>query len=141
MTGAGFPHSEIPGSMPSRRLPEAYRSHSRLSSVVGAKAFTVGPLLLVGITEYQYALLRTDARARYAILKDRRNGESSRRSPTGWSTVQELSSALKAEETMTGYRTPARGQRGAPVVMTQRVSTGCPVPRARQSWHSADRTP
>jgi len=43
ITGAGFPHSEILGSRPSRRLPEAYRSHLRPSSVVGAKASTVGP--------------------------------------------------------------------------------------------------
>ena len=43
MSGAGFPHSDIPGSKLSRQLPEAYRSHSRLSSVVGAKASTIGP--------------------------------------------------------------------------------------------------
>jgi hypothetical protein len=44
MTGAGLPHSDILGSKLSRQLPEAFRSHSRPSSVVGAKASTVGPL-------------------------------------------------------------------------------------------------
>jgi hypothetical protein len=39
----GFPHSEILGSKPIRRFPGAYRSQSRLSSVVVAKASTVGP--------------------------------------------------------------------------------------------------
>ena len=42
MTGAGFPHSDIHGSKPIRRLPVAYRSLSRPSSVFGAKAFTIG---------------------------------------------------------------------------------------------------
>ena len=41
---SGFPHSDIPGSKLSRQLPEAYRSHSRPSSVVGAKASAVGSL-------------------------------------------------------------------------------------------------
>jgi hypothetical protein len=44
MTGAGFPHSDIHGSKLSRQLPEAYRSQTRLSSVVDAKASTVGSL-------------------------------------------------------------------------------------------------
>ena len=44
MTASGFPHSDISGSKASRRLTGAYRSHSRLSSVVGAKASTIGPL-------------------------------------------------------------------------------------------------
>ena len=39
--GSGFPHSDIPGSKLSRQLPEAFRSHSRPSSVVGAKASAV----------------------------------------------------------------------------------------------------
>ena len=43
-TPAGFPHSEIHGSRPIRRLPVAYRSQSRPSSVVDAKASTVGSL-------------------------------------------------------------------------------------------------
>ena len=42
MTSGGFPHSDICGSRPSRRLPAAFRSHSRPSSVLGAKASTVG---------------------------------------------------------------------------------------------------
>jgi hypothetical protein len=42
MTGDGFPHSDIHGSKLSRQLPVAYRSQTRLSSVVGAKASTVG---------------------------------------------------------------------------------------------------
>ena len=41
MTRARFPHSEIPGSQPGRRLPEAYRSLPRPSSAPGAKASTV----------------------------------------------------------------------------------------------------
>ena len=43
-TPAGFPHSEIHGSKPGRRLPVAYRSHPRPSSASGAKASTVGSL-------------------------------------------------------------------------------------------------
>ena len=43
-SGSGFPHSDILGSKLSRQLPEAYRSHSRPSSVVGAKASAVGSL-------------------------------------------------------------------------------------------------
>ena len=44
ITGAGFPHSDIHGSKPGRRLPVAYRSHPRPSSASGAKASTVGSL-------------------------------------------------------------------------------------------------
>ncbi len=43
MTAGGFPHSEILGSKPSRRLPEAYRGPSRPSSVLSAKASTIRP--------------------------------------------------------------------------------------------------
>ena len=43
MTAAGSPHSEILGSKPARRLPEAYRSPQRLSSVLSAKASTIRP--------------------------------------------------------------------------------------------------
>jgi hypothetical protein len=42
MTGAGFPHSDIHGSTLGRQLPVAFRSHPRPSSVLGAKASTVG---------------------------------------------------------------------------------------------------
>ena len=44
ITSSGFPHSDILGSKSGRRLPEAYRSLPRPSSVVDAKASTVGPL-------------------------------------------------------------------------------------------------
>lgn len=43
MTGGGSPHSEILGSKPCWRLPEAYRSLIRLSSVLSAKASTIRP--------------------------------------------------------------------------------------------------
>jgi hypothetical protein len=43
MTPGGFPHSEIPGSKLVWQLPEAYRSHPRLSSPPDAKASTVCP--------------------------------------------------------------------------------------------------
>jgi hypothetical protein len=43
MTGARFPHSEIPGSKPGCRLPEAYRRLPRPSSAPDAKASTVCP--------------------------------------------------------------------------------------------------
>lgn len=43
MTGGVFPHSEILGSKPCWRLPEAYRSLIRLSSVLSAKASTICP--------------------------------------------------------------------------------------------------
>lgn len=43
MTAGGFPHSEILGSKPRWRLPEAYRSLTRPSSVLSAKASTIRP--------------------------------------------------------------------------------------------------
>lgn len=43
MTAGGFPHSEILGSKPCRRLPEAYRGPTRPSSVLSAKASTTRP--------------------------------------------------------------------------------------------------
>lgn len=43
MTAGGFPHSEILGSKPCWRLPEAYRSLTRPSSVLSAKASTKRP--------------------------------------------------------------------------------------------------
>lgn len=43
MTVGGFPHSEILGSKPCWRLPEAYRSLKRPSSVLSAKASTIRP--------------------------------------------------------------------------------------------------
>ena len=43
MTAGGFPHSEILGSKPGWRLPEAYRSLQRPSSVLSAKASTPRP--------------------------------------------------------------------------------------------------
>ena len=43
MTAGGFPHSEILGSKPGWRLPEAYRSLQRPSSVLSAKASTIRP--------------------------------------------------------------------------------------------------
>ena len=44
MTGAGFPHSDIHGSKLGRQLTVAFRSLPRPSSVVDAKASTVGSL-------------------------------------------------------------------------------------------------
>src|SRR3989304_8366024 len=46
----GFPHSEIPGSKPVCRLPEAYRRLPRLSSPVAAKASTMCAYSLDHIT-------------------------------------------------------------------------------------------
>src|SRR5690606_2592303 len=46
MTGARFPHSDIPGSTSGWRLPEAYRSLPRPSSAPDAKASTVCPTQL-----------------------------------------------------------------------------------------------
>ena len=43
-TSAGFPHSDIHGSKLGRQLPVAFRSRPRPSSVLGAKASTVGSL-------------------------------------------------------------------------------------------------
>src|SRR5580692_11127575 len=59
MTPAGFPHSDIYGSMLGRQLPVAFRSLPRPSSASGAKASTVGSLYLG----------ESDARARYGVLK------------------------------------------------------------------------
>ena len=44
MTPGGFPHSDIPGSKPVYRLPEAFRRLPRPSSPPGAKASTTCPL-------------------------------------------------------------------------------------------------
>ena len=44
MTGARFSYSDIHGSGLSRQLPVAFRSLSRLSSAIGAKASTVDSL-------------------------------------------------------------------------------------------------
>ena len=43
MTAGGLPHSEILGSKPSWRLPEAYRILKRPSSLLTAKASTIRP--------------------------------------------------------------------------------------------------
>ena len=59
MTGARFPHSDIPGSTSGWRLPEAYRSLPRPSSAPDAKASTVCPKKLG----------HKDARVHYANLK------------------------------------------------------------------------
>ena len=40
LESGGFPHSEIPGSKPVSRLPEAYRKLQRPSSPLAAKAST-----------------------------------------------------------------------------------------------------
>ena len=53
MTGAGLPHSEIHGSKVGRHLPVAYRSLPRLSSVLIAKASTVGSHLLSQVVSNQ----------------------------------------------------------------------------------------
>jgi hypothetical protein len=48
ITGAGFTHSEIRGSMTVQRLTAAYRSRPRPSSTPGAKASTVNSYYLDG---------------------------------------------------------------------------------------------
>ena len=48
ITGAGFSHSEIRGSIAVQRLPAAYRSRPRPSSAPGAKASTACPYYLDG---------------------------------------------------------------------------------------------
>jgi hypothetical protein len=48
ITGARFSHSEIRGSMAIQRLTAAYRSRSRPSSTLGAKASTICPYYLDG---------------------------------------------------------------------------------------------
>ena len=48
ITGAGFPHSGIRGSQAIQRLTAAYRSRSRPSSTLGAKASTMCPYYLDG---------------------------------------------------------------------------------------------
>ena len=64
---SGFPHSDIYGSTLGRQLPVAFRSHPRPSSASGAKASTVGSLLL--------GELLFDARARYADVKVNHHSE------------------------------------------------------------------
>jgi hypothetical protein len=65
MTGARFPHSEIPGSTLGCQLPGAYRRLPRPSSAPGAKASTVCPKKLEHTKQEQ------DARVHYAVLKTR----------------------------------------------------------------------
>src|SRR6478752_2293303 len=48
ITDVGFPHSGIRGSLAIQRLTAAYRSRSRPSSTLGAKASTVCPYYLDG---------------------------------------------------------------------------------------------
>jgi hypothetical protein len=50
MTGAGFPHSDIPGSTLGCQLPRAYRRLLRPSSALDAKASTMCPSQLVAQT-------------------------------------------------------------------------------------------
>jgi hypothetical protein len=68
MTGARFPHSEIPGSTLGCQLPGAYRRLPRPSSAPGAKASTVRPKKL---DTRNYKLRNFDARVHYAVLKTR----------------------------------------------------------------------
>jgi hypothetical protein len=65
ITGAGFPHSEIRGSMPVQRLTAAYRSRPRPSSAPGAKASTVCPYYLDG------ELVDAEATTRTTITRGR----------------------------------------------------------------------
>src|SRR5271154_5061429 len=48
ITSVGFPHSGIRGSQAIQRLPAAYRSRSRPSSTLGAKASSMRPYYLDG---------------------------------------------------------------------------------------------
>jgi hypothetical protein len=66
ITGARFPHSEIPGSTLGCQLPGAYRRLPRPSSAPGAKASTVCPKKL----EHTRQNFK-DARVHYAVLKTR----------------------------------------------------------------------
>ena len=78
MTGAGFPHSETPGSKPSRRLPGAYRGQTRPSSAPGTKASTVRPKTLTHDSDKIQGTQKTlqssnlkllDARIHYPVHK------------------------------------------------------------------------
>ena len=64
MTGARLPHSDIPGSQPGCRLPEAYRRLPRPSSAPDAKASTVCPHQLTDPRQNS-----DDARTHYAVHK------------------------------------------------------------------------
>ena len=55
ITSARFSHSEIRGSMAIQRLTAAYRSRSRPSSTLGAKASTMCPYYLDGDLGYEAA--------------------------------------------------------------------------------------
>jgi hypothetical protein len=59
MTGAGFPHSDILGSQPCCRFPEAYRRLRRPSSAPGAKTSTVCPYKLDTTNALQHANYRS----------------------------------------------------------------------------------
>jgi hypothetical protein len=84
MTGAGFPHSETPGSQLGCQLPGAYRRLQRPSSAPGAKASTVCPYKLDTIgSHYKHSCkssqIAEDARVHCAVLK--KQTEPARPSP------------------------------------------------------------
>ncbi len=76
MTPAGFPHSDIPGSVLGCQLPRAYRRLPRPSSAPDAKASTECPSSLAVTNSEKLATFTIrvncvllDARARYGVLK------------------------------------------------------------------------
>src|SRR2546423_3164120 len=81
ITGAGFPHSGIPGSKAVQRLTGAYRSRPRPSSTPGAKASTVCPYYLDGDRDpSEDGPGDTRCLANCAVLKVRRGDATGRTS-------------------------------------------------------------
>ena len=109
ITSARFPHSEIHGSKAIQRLTVAYRSRSRPSSTLGAKASTMCPYYLDGDRTLRFrggsvipvAVARTPNGARLssrrrcgycAVFKGRREAPRGTRG-----SVSQNSTACKAE--------------------------------------------
>lgn len=85
MTAGGFPHSEILGSKPCWRLPEAYRSLKRPSSVLSAKASTKRPCKQPTTTNEAMDAARTsskflDDKSSHKMITKRSNNISKKKS-------------------------------------------------------------
>ncbi len=70
MTVGGFPHSEILGSKPCWRLPEAYRSLKRPSSVLSAKASTIRPCRAAHTTKMAARFLSNSQTTNHHTVKN-----------------------------------------------------------------------
>jgi hypothetical protein len=106
MTPGGFPHSDILGSKPVWRLPEAFRSLPRPSSPLVAKASTMCPYVLVpskigeidvpsAIFNCQRALLRSYDRCAVSDRASIRTSPPARSDPLENTGIEPATSAVQ----------------------------------------------